>query len=80
MLTQIAVYAAVEGSALAGDDLRFLRKRVGKSSKDFAELLGLTSEQYSRIENGRKLTASNDKLVRLLVMGLSVLEALAKPS
>ena len=33
-----------------GDELRFLRKRMGKSSKDFAHLVGVTSEQYSRIE------------------------------
>ena len=64
---------------LTGDELRFLRKRVGKPSKDFAQLLGLTSEQYSRIENGLRLTRSNDKLVRFLVMGLSVIEALKKP-
>jgi len=79
LLTQIAMTLLCKEAPLTGDELRFLRKRVGKSSKDFAELVGLTSEQYSRIENGLRLTASNDKLVRLLVMGLSVLEALRKP-
>lgn len=68
-----------KGIALSGAELRFLRKRVAKSSKDFAQLLGVTSEQYSRIENGATLKPSNDKLARLLVMGLSVIEALKQP-
>jgi DNA-binding XRE family transcriptional regulator len=62
-----------------GDELRFLRKRMGKSSKDFAQLVGVTSEQYSRIE-GATLTASNDKLFRLMVMAMSVLGALKEPA
>jgi transcriptional regulator with XRE-family HTH domain len=79
LLTWIAVTLLSKEAPLTGEELRFLRKRVGKSSKDFAELLGLTSEQFSRIENGLRLTPSNDKLVRLLVMGLSVVEALKQP-
>jgi DNA-binding transcriptional regulator YiaG len=79
LLTWIAVTLLSKEAPLTGEELRFLRKRVGKSSKDFAQLLGVTSEQYSRIENGSRLTPSNDKLVRLLVMGLSVIEALKKP-
>ncbi len=79
LLTWIAVTLLCKEAALTGEELRFLRKRVGKSSKDFAHLLGLTSEQYSRIENGLRLTPSNDKLVRLLVIGLSVAEAFKRP-
>lgn len=62
-------------SALTGDELRFLRKRLGKASKDFAALVGLTSEQYSRVENGATLTQPNDKLARLLYAGLKKLSA-----
>jgi transcriptional regulator with XRE-family HTH domain len=65
---------------LTGDELRFLRKRIGKSSKDFAQLIGKTSEQYSRIENGAVLTASNDKLVRLMVIAMSIIGALKEPA
>jgi DNA-binding transcriptional regulator YiaG len=79
LLTQIALTLLQKEAVLTGDELRFLRKRVGKSSKDFAQLLGLSSEQYSRIENRLKLTLSNDKLVRFLVMTLSVIEALKRP-
>jgi len=51
--------AGVAGERIApasnptGDELRFLRTRMVKSSKDFAELAGVTSEQYARI--GRSL-------------------------
>ncbi|HZL28755.1 MAG TPA: hypothetical protein VFC39_19675 [Acidobacteriaceae bacterium] len=51
----------------------------GKRS-DFAQLVGVTSEQYSRIENGAVLTASNDKLVRLMVIAMSVIGALKEPA
>jgi len=63
-------------SPLTGDELRFLRKRLGKSSKDFAALIGVTSEQYSRIENGAVLTPSNDKLIRLICLTIGVFEFL----
>jgi len=79
LLTWIAVTLLSKEAPLTGEELRFLRKRVGKSSKDFAQLLGLTSEQFSRIENGSRLTPSNDKLFRLLVMALSVIEAFKQP-
>ncbi len=55
-------------------------KRIEKSSKDFAQLIGKTSEQYSRIENGAVLTASNGKLVRLMVIAMSVIGALKEPA
>jgi transcriptional regulator with XRE-family HTH domain len=79
LLTWIAVTLLRKEAPLTGDELRFLRKRVGKSSKDFAQLVGLTSEQYSRVENGARLTASNDKLFRFMVIGLSVIQALKQP-
>jgi len=65
-----------KNSTLTGDELRFLRKRLGKSSKDFAALVGLTSEQYSRIENGAVLTPPKDKLIRLMFLGLCLLKAM----
>jgi hypothetical protein len=35
--------------------------------------VGVTAEQYSRLENGANLTASNDRLVRLLYAALAKL-------
>lgn len=79
LLTSVAMALLGKEAPLTGDELRFLRKRIGKSSKDFAQLIGKTSEQYSRIENGAVLTASNDKLVRLMVIAMSVIGALKEP-
>ena len=80
LLTQIALTLLSKEASLTGEELRFLRKRVGKSSKDFAQLLGVTSEQYSRMENAAvSITPSNDKLARFLVMWLSVAEVLKQP-
>lgn len=60
---------------LSADELRFLRKRLRFASKAFAELVGLSSEQYSRVENGAaRLTPTVERVVRLLYA------TLAKPS
>lgn len=58
---------------LAGDELRFLRKRLRIPSKDFAVLVGVTPEQYSRLENGATITPTMDRLVRLLYVALAKL-------
>jgi DNA-binding transcriptional regulator YiaG len=43
-------------TALTGDELRFLRKRLRYASKMFAKLVGVSEEQYSRLENGATIT------------------------
>ena len=59
---------------LSADEVRFLRKRLRLSSKDFAKLVGKTSEQYSRIENdAAKLTPTVERVVRLLYAALAQL-------
>ena len=77
LLNALALAVVGKNSTLTGDELRFLRKRLGKSSKDFAALVGLTSEQYSRIENGAVLTPPKDKLIRLMFLGLCLLKAMS---
>lgn len=52
--------------ALTGDEIRFLRKRLGKKSVDFAKEIGVEPETMSRIENGHQTAGeSTDKLIRL---------------
>ena len=46
--------------------MRFLRKRLRMPSKKFAAMIGLSDEQYSRLENGAPLKATIDKLARLI--------------
>ncbi len=58
---------------LSADEVRFLRKRLRFSSKKFAELIGMSSEQYSRVENGAKVTATVERVVRLLYAALAEL-------
>jgi transcriptional regulator with XRE-family HTH domain len=76
LLDALAVVVVTKESRLTGDELRFLRKRMGISSKNFAATMGLTSEQYSRIENGAVLTTSNDKLIRLMFIGRCLMQVL----
>ncbi len=61
---------------LSADEVRFLRKRLRFSSKNFAKLVGKTSEQYSRIENGvAKMTPTVERVIRLLYAALAKLSA-----
>ncbi len=56
------------------NEIRFLRKRLRLASKHFAELVGLSSEQYSRIENdAATVTPTVERLVRLLYAALAKL-------
>src|SRR6266851_1762965 len=64
-------------TALTGDELRFLRKRLRYASRMFAKLVGLSDEQYSRLENGAKVTPTVERLVRLIYATLAKLPAAA---
>ncbi len=55
-------------SRLTGSEIRYLRKSMGKKAVDFAQLVGVSSEQVSRWENGHNAPEpSAEKLMRLLV-------------
>jgi transcriptional regulator with XRE-family HTH domain len=60
-------------TALTGDELRFLRKRLRYASKVFAKLVGVSEEQYSRLENGATITPTMERLVRLIYATLAKL-------
>jgi DNA-binding transcriptional regulator YiaG len=66
LLNLIARDVVEQPFALSGDEIRFLRKRLGKKQADFSKQLGLEVETLSRIENGH-LPASErtDKFIRL---------------
>jgi DNA-binding transcriptional regulator YiaG len=52
-------------AALTGEEIRFLRKRLGKKQIEIAHDIGLEPETLSRCENGKqKLGESNDKFLR----------------
>ena len=55
-----------KSTPLVGAEVRFLRKRLELTAREFAERLGMTSVHLSRLENGRReLQRSKDLLVRL---------------
>jgi transcriptional regulator with XRE-family HTH domain len=65
LLELIAKNLIEKPEALTGDEVRFLRKRLGKKAKDFAVEVGIEPETLSRIENGHLPVAQQtDKLIR----------------
>ena len=51
---------------LSGNELRFLRKRLGKKATEFCKYLGIEPETLSRMENDKQpISAQVQKLARL---------------
>jgi len=51
---------------LTGNEIRFLRKRLGKKASDYSKYLGFTAESLSRVENGKQaVSIQAQKLARL---------------
>jgi transcriptional regulator with XRE-family HTH domain len=73
LLDALAQALLEKRSPLTADELRFLRKRLRISSKDFAQFVGKTAETYSRLENGAPLTPAVDRLFRLVYAALAKL-------
>ena len=52
---------------LSGAEIRFLRKNIGISAKDFASVLGITPETMSRFETGAQAPGNSiDRFLRLI--------------
>ena len=63
----IAMEVATKKEQLSPQEIRFLRKHLGFSSKDFAKQIGVTPEHLSRWENGKSPCPSTaERLIRLL--------------
>ena len=72
LLEAIGKVLVEKKTPLSADEIRFLRKRLRLASKVFAELVGLSSEQYSRVENGAvTVTPTVERVVRLLYATLA---------
>jgi len=62
----IARALVCQPALLRGEEMRFLRKRLGKKSAEFAAILGVVPETYSRFENEKQEPSPTyDHLVRL---------------
>lgn len=56
---------------LRGEDVRFLRKFIGKNGREFAELLHVDPTTLSKWENNEDpVGPNNDRLIRAVVLGL----------
>jgi putative zinc finger/helix-turn-helix YgiT family protein len=83
LLAAIAESLVRKPGLLTGDEIRFLRKELGKKASDFALLINKTPEHFSKLENNQlPLTEDTDKLVRLtytmLVPNKKLLSSLAE--
>ena len=66
LMQLIARHLIAKPGPLTGDEIRFLRKRLGEKQVNFSHAVGLEPETLSRAENGHQtLSESNDKLIRL---------------
>jgi hypothetical protein len=67
LLKSIARTLVEKPSPLVGEQVRFLRKRIGRQSKEFAAWVGLTPERYCAMEaKSTPLAEGRDKLVRMI--------------
>lgn len=69
LVATIAVARVLNPSQLDGAEVRFIRRVIGRTAKEFANNLGIAPETYSRWENGRQTVGAwADKQVRLAVI------------
>jgi len=66
LMSVIAKAVVMKPALLNGEEIRFLRKRVGKKAAELAELINRTPEHFSKLENDQlPLQEDTDKLIRL---------------
>ena len=71
LMDVIALGVLCNPCKLRGTEVRFLRKYINKSAREFAHYLHINHTSLSKYENGqRQLGASLDKLVRLTIFGM----------
>ena len=65
----IAFAVVLHRERLSGIEVKFLRKCLGYSARDFAETIGVTPETVSRWENNKEtVSVPIDHLIRLMVL------------
>lgn len=72
LMTTIAFCVVLSPSLLHGEEIRYLRKYVGKTARQFAQLVHVDHTHLSKLENNRlEVGASLDKLIRVVIFGTS---------
>lgn len=71
----LAFSIATQKTRLTGPEVRFLRKYLGWSGKDFAATMGVAPETVSRWENEKeRIGLVSDRLLRTMVLRLRPVE------
>ena len=71
LMRAIAWYIATQRFRLRGEDVRFLRKYLRMTGKDFATLLGVDNTTLSKWENGADpIGTANERLIRSVALAL----------
>jgi len=66
LVATVAIARILHPLQLDGAEVRFIRRVIGRSAKDFAAVLEMAPETYSRWENGKQTVGAwADKQVRL---------------
>jgi transcriptional regulator with XRE-family HTH domain len=69
LIATVAIARILHPVQLDGLEVRFIRRVLGRSAKDFAVALGMAPETYSRWENGKQTVGEwADKQVRLATL------------
>jgi DNA-binding transcriptional regulator YiaG len=73
LMVKIGRAVVRQEAPLNNAEIRFLRKRLGKKSSEFAKIVGVTPEHLSRLESadGYSTSESADKLIRVYYSLLS---------
>ena len=71
LMHAVALAVITHECRLRGDEIRFLRKYLGLSTKEFMQLMHINKSTLSRWENGEEFGPQSDRLMRLLVLNKS---------
>jgi DNA-binding transcriptional regulator YiaG len=78
LMQLIARDLLTKSGSLTGEEIRFLRKRLGKKQAEFANDIGVEPETFNRYENDKQaVSEASDKLIRFVYLLLSGDESLA---
>jgi DNA-binding transcriptional regulator YiaG len=66
LVATVAIARVLHPLQLDGAEVKFIRRVIGRSAKDFATVLDMAAETYSRWQNGKQTVGAwADKQVRL---------------
>lgn len=73
LMVKIARAVVRQETSLTSAEIRFLRKRLGKKSSEFAKIIGITPEHLSRLESGDEEYGTSKTLDRFIRLYYSLL-------